>query len=387
MINIQKNSVLQLLCILFVACLPLTWASLAWGSAYRLITILLLALFLATVIYSMRIQIKQKEIVACWSVYILYIGLMIPAAVYVDTAVNAVIAMTLVYMMVFVFASACWTEKKRQTMDTVWILVGFVCAAMFLFGSQTKVGDYGERTTLVVLGTATDPNEFAGIFIIPAALCCFRMFRAKGATKKIMYLALILMQITSVLLSGSRGELIGVLLAIIVTILTLSGKNIGRIFVYFVFIAISASLIWQFILPIVPESVLQRFSLENLLESGGSHRADIWEAGLRAYSEGPLWRLFLGYGPQGLKVERTTMHNQLLQILVDYGLIGVGIFLLLLWKSFKIFWRKNRMYLGAYLGMLFLSMTLTMPASYKPLWVLMMMAFATVEENADQGNG
>ena len=33
------------------------------------------------------------------------------------------------------------------------------------FGDKTAVGEYGSRTSMIIMGTATDPNEFASVLL------------------------------------------------------------------------------------------------------------------------------------------------------------------------------------------------------------------------------
>lgn len=379
MIRIQKNTFFQALCWLFVACIPLTWASFLGGSAYRLITIILAGLFVLFSLLTKSFLLRRSDQVIPWTIYVAYVTFMIPFAERPSNAIISVVGMLLVYVIVIIFSATTWMYKDRRKMENVWILVGAICVLGYLFGSRAQVGEYSDRTSLVVFGTPTDPNEFAGVFIVPVSLCVYRAFTEEKLLQKLGYLALTVFEIVAVFMSGSRGALLGVLLAVVVTIFMLPKKNLKTILKIFVFSALAVIVVVQYLLPLVPESVLQRFTVENLQESGGSNRSAIWEAGFEAFSQGSAMRLLFGFGPHGLNVARTTMHNQLLQVLVDYGIIGAGLFLFLLCAIFRSLYKNNRSYLGGYLGMILLSMTLTMPASYKPLWVLMIMAMVTVE--------
>ena len=384
MISIRKNTFFQILCYLFVLCVPLTWASFLGGSAYRLITIALAGAFALAALTQKGTVLRRKGQLIAWTIYVAYVVMMFPFARRTSNAIITAIGLVLVYVVVVIYSATEWTSEDRRKMDNMWILVGVLCVLGYLLGSRAQVGEYGDRMSIVVFGTATDPNEFAGVFIVPVSLCMYRAFTEGKLWQRMGYLVLVIAQIVAVFMSGSRGALLGVVLAMLATFFVLPKKNAKMILTIVAFSALGILIVWKFLLPLVPESVLQRFSIEALQESGGSNRSSIWKAGLEEFFRGSAWQLLFGYGPHGLNVARTTMHNQFLQVLVDYGIVGAGLFLFLLGTVLRAFYKNNKVYLGAYLGMLLLSMTLTMPASYKPLWVLMIMPMVVAEE-ADKG--
>ena len=68
-----------------------------------------------------------------------------------------------------------------------------------------------------------------------------------------------------------------------------------------------------------------------------------------------------------------TMHNQLIQQLSNYGIVGLVLYLILIYKSYKSIKLNCPRYMGAFIGMLVMSLTITMSVAYKLLWILLLM--------------
>ena len=93
--------------------------------------------------------------------------------------------------------------------------------------------------------------------------------------------------------------------------------------------------------------IFKRFS--NLEESGGNGRADIWGMVLASFSSQSYFKIFGGNGSEGvLNLCGTTSHNDFLEYLYDYGIIGstiLVIFYLTLLRQFHV--RKYPLQTGA----------------------------------------
>ena len=73
------------------------------------------------------------------------------------------------------------------------------------------------------------------------------------------------------------------------------------------------------------------------------------------------------------------MHNQYIQQLTNFGIIGLLLYIYLLTKTHTAIKYHNLKYLGAFWGMVLMGLTLSMSSSYKPLWILLMMAFVKID--------
>ena len=359
---------------LFVLALPFSWASIAIGSVYRVLTI---ALFLCFIFFSrlkIGVNLQNISLLRIWIVYIVYCSLTTIWAVNVNAAINNTMSYILLSFIVIIFFSTKLNDLSSQNkLDFCWIIAGVLCAILYIMGDKTAIGDYGSRTSMIIMGTATDPNEFASIFIVPMALSMYRILYLKKSIKKFMYIFLILVSAYCILLSGSRGALIAAIVSVIVTYFKNRSINIKTVLLTCIIILLIYFVLIELIFPLIPEDVLSRMTLQTLLEDGGSGRSEIWSEALYKVWHGSLFRMIFGYGQYGLTADFTqTMHNQFLQHLTNYGLIGLFLYCLLLMKTFFVINRRCPRYIGAFLGIIVMSMTITMSIAYKLLWIILL---------------
>lgn len=361
---------------LFIIFLPFSWASLSIGSVYRALTIGLFVLFVINSKFKFTISVDNTKVFISWLLYIGYCILTTFWAVNFQAAISNSLSLILLGLIVLVFYSTHLSKKNIKQIDKCWVIVGVTCAFLYIFGDKTAVGDYGSRTSMIIMGTATDPNEFASAFIVPVSLLLFHILHADKKSYKLLYIVLICLSLYCVLLSGSRGALISVIMALLITFLLNRKISIKTMLITILTLAIFIFLFIQFIVPLIPTDVLNRLSLNALIEDGGSGRKGLWLDALNQIWNGSLFRLFFGHGQYGLTAGTEgltqTMHNQFLQQLSNYGIIGLLIYCNLLFQTYKLIVRRCPKYIGAFWGLMIMSMTITMSVAYKILWIVLL---------------
>ena len=205
----------------FVIALPFSWASFAIGSIYRAVTLLLLILFLFESKLIINYSSKKRFLLFGWLLYLGYAVITMLWAVNQDAAITNSLSLVLLGFIVIIFFSTDLQEEESYKIDLCWIVAGIICILLYIFGDKTAVGEYGSRTSMIIMGTATDPNEFASVFIVPLSLMTFNLLNKKGP--RILQIIIMLLSLYCVLMSGSRGALIAAAVAMIITLLQ-SGK-------------------------------------------------------------------------------------------------------------------------------------------------------------------
>lgn len=364
----------MIFCVLvFIIFLPLSWAQFVVGSIYRTIALLTFAIYILIKKFHFIIPKENKMLLAAWTVYIFYCIFSAFWACNLPAAINNSLASLLLYFIVVIFLSSSTDIINRAIFDKCWLFVGVACFLLYLFGDRAQIGEYGSRTSLTILGTATDPNEFASIFIVPVAIATYYIIYAKKNTEKIFSLAIIIGSIYVIIMSGSRGGLFSVLLTLFITLLLYLRPSIKTFIGIIVCILIIATVFIYWILPNIPQDLLIRFSLDTLESDGGSGRSSLWKAALQKVWDGSVLRIISGYGQYGIFINGTgTMHNQLLQNLTNYGVIGLVLYIFLLVCSYSTISKRIPYYRGAFWGMMLMSMTITMSTAYKPLWIFLL---------------
>lgn len=364
---------------LLILSLPFSWASFIIGSVYRTITIIAFVIFLIMFRFKIPIWDDNKKLASSWLAYIIYAIVTGFWGVNHSSALVNSFSFILLSFIVIIFFSAYIDDNYQQDIvDTCWIIGGVICILLYLFGDRASVGIYGSRTTMMILGTETDPNEFASAFIVPASLLCYRFINTEKTYSKLLHILIIILSLYCVLMSGSRGALFSVILAMTITIFQSSRKNLKSVLLATLIIIISLFIVFRFVLPMIPTDVLTRLSFDTLVNDRGSGRSDIWKDALNRIGKGSLFRLFFGYGQYGLIVQgsagyTTTMHNQFIQQLSNYGIVGLVFYVNLMVNTFKYIRVRCPRYIGSFWGMILMSCTITMSVAYKILWILLLL--------------
>ena len=138
-------------------------------------------------------------------------------------------------------------------------------------------------------------------------------------------------------LTGSRGGLLASIVALTIVPLSMTRLSPGRLAIAIAMLFLSGGLAVVY----VPEKIVERLATTSTevedLRLGG--RFKLWRAGLRALPEHPL----LGYGTAGyiraispqLGPASQVAHNSFISVLVEQGLIGLGLFLVMFGAAYR----------------------------------------------------
>lgn len=365
--------------LLFVICLPLSWASFVIGSFYRFISIAIILVYVLSVRGKIYLNPDNSNFRRALVYFAIFTMLTIIWGTNMTEGLKNIFGMSLLLAIAYIFAAQKFSPVQQNAIDNCWIFAGAIAAILFLTGGSTSVGIYGSRRTLQILGTATDPNEFGGIFVVTIPVAIHLFFNSDRKVKKIALFLLSLVELYAVLLTGSRGALFGVIIAILFTLLKDGRISPKRLITIVIIALVAIPVVYIYILPLIPGDVAKRLTIQAILEDSGSGRSRIWRQGFATFIQGNPLRVVFGYGAGGLFISNQygstgTMHNQLLQVLVNYGIVGLVLYIILCYKTFVSIKRNNATYYGAFLGMMAFSLTLTMSVTYKPLWILLMMS-------------
>ena len=285
-----------------------------------------------------------------------------------DTSMDYVIGYILNAAIYICLTLIPYNKAELELMEKIQILLLVILNALTLFSN----GSRASRTTLVIMGQVSDPNLFVGYFIFPLTIALKHFISGKY---RLFYLVLITVSMYSVFLSGSRGGF----LAIAVTIagfafLYPSGFAKRTVFLVGGFVLLLA--LWTVFKPILPENIVERMSMDAVMETGGTGRTNIWSSMIREIVSQPenllcgrglnaRHRMFIGGVWDGVFA-----HNHLLQVVYNQGLIGLISFLTLTVSSFFRCIKRRKMVSIAMLGMITLSMSLSFNQTARIFWNL-----------------
>lgn len=285
-----------------------------------------------------------------------------------DTSMDYVIGYILNAAIYICLTVIPYNKAELELMEKIQILLLVILNALTLFSNGTRF----DRTTLVIMGQTSDPNYFVGYFIFPLAVALKKLVSGK---QSFFYLLLIAVSLYSVFLSGSRGGFLAVV-ATIAGFAILYPSGLAKRTVFFVGGLVLMFVAWIVFKPLLPENIVERMSVEAVVETGGTGRVDIWKSMLQAIVDQPE-KLLLGRGItvkhqmlKNGKLVNVVAHNHVIQTVYNQGLIGLLPFLLLTGISFFRCVKRRKTVAIAILGMMALSVSLSFNQTTRTFWNL-----------------
>lgn len=181
-----------------------------------------------------------------------------------------------------------------------------------------------------------NPNDFAEVILIFVPFYCAAFFNTKSVFARLVYLAMAVPPVLSMLMTLSRGAWVALALAAVVYVFFKEKKLIP----VFILLGIAA-------VPFLPQSILLRLrTLMNPADSSYSTRTEIWQTVAPIIKD--YWLTGLGLGNETLlRVSKnyysfvvkgsipSHSHNLYLQIWVETGIFGITSFLAFILTTFK----------------------------------------------------
>lgn len=228
------------------------------------------------------------------------------------------------------------TPKQLQNLLTTFVLSGLlVCLygiAQYIFGWDTTQAWMDEEMfsdiKMRIYSTLDNPNVLGEYILLVLPVAIGLMWTRKGWLQKLVYAGISVVLFGALILTFSRGCWIGLLIAAAVFITFAAGKLWGL------------GLVALPILPaVLPESIINRFaSIGDMKDSSTSYRVYIWMGTLAMIRD--FWLSGIGMGAEAFKevypfysysgIVAPHSHNLFLQILVESGIGGILVFLLIL---------------------------------------------------------
>lgn len=238
--------------------------------------------------------------------------------------------------MYFVIINTVTSKKILNNILIVFVLSGVcVCLyglAQYVFGWDTNQAwmdeEMFEDIKMRIYSTLNNPNVLGEYILLVLPVSIGLMWTKKEFCSKVIYALLSALMFVALILTFSRGCWIGIMIAAAVFITFAAGKLWGLMLV-----ALPA-------LPMVlPESILNRFlSIGDMKDSSTSYRVYIWMGCLAMVKD--FWLSGIGMGQEAFNqvypfyaynsIVAPHSHNLFLQILVESGISGIIVFLIIM---------------------------------------------------------
>ena len=252
------------------------------------------------------------------------------------------------WLMFISVMSIIWSISRETTLHrlTAYLLVPGFC--IFTNTFDLKKGDYEKIVSAAIIGgviasvvayikgdflagrmiltETNDPNNFAALIFLPAALAWDRTQNG-GSRQRIINAAAFVLFSFIILYTGSRGGLLSLLVMVIVYFLV-SGKTKNvKVLLDAILLLL---LIWRFVLPLLPTEIILRMLNPSNYSSTASRRTIIW--GFVVNDIIPHMPICgLGAGTVSIELAKyygkiNGVHNTYLNMIGEFGLFGLPAF-------------------------------------------------------------
>lgn len=338
-----------------------------------ILRILALLMIFSCFLYAHDSKIKLNWIIILLLGYIFFSVFQIFYTDYISNTISKVVTITMYAVLLISINLTNFNDKEKEFLNkcffySTWTAVIFI----ILFKSE-----FEGRLTISILGNKVeDPNQFCGYFI-PGIVYYFYLF-LNNKNKKLKNILILLLFLYLVFLTGSRGGLLAILGGMFAVFILYLKQNKNNKFwnklIKVILIGILMYLIVMFILNKINPELAVRFSIENVISSGGTGRTEIWKYYINLYVQSNLWYKLFGYGLGSLSSIYRVAHNTWIESLLESGIIGSILLISIMLRTLKIVSKNNNIQLmSAFFALIILTLSLSL-LSYKLLWGYLIIA-------------
>lgn len=367
-----KKAYIFFLCI-YLLCLPLGAINIgAFGSALKILSLLPILFAIMNIKY-----IKFPSPLIRYFFYVLIAACSILVSTSVSASVSKVISITQLFLLMATSCCFTYTEEDIATIKKSLIWSSRISAVLVL-----ALGTYKEGRLWLTNGIINeDPNYFCMYLSFGAIATVQSLIYKVPFKKKIFGIVELSVYLIVVLLTGSRGGLLALMCGIFAYIL-FSGKKFSPKKI--VMIAIVGIILYMGF-GALSDTLQDRFTVDSVVESGGTGRTEIWLQGLDLFSNGTFFQKIFGYGiattrfnfkSEGYAIDNV-MHNMFLESLVEIGILGFIVYSIMVFsflrKSYK---NYDKFSFGVMTCMIVMSLS-TSISSFKPYINIMIFILCT----------
>jgi O-antigen ligase len=262
------------------------------------------------------------------------------------------LAMANMFILIVIASSLSWEKGDVSLLLTAFQIAAAVFSILLIAKGQNYSGV--SRATLTINGQEGDPNNLAAMLVIPILISIWKILNGIPISifnKKynVLNFFIIFIGIWAMLMISSRGGLLalfsGTLFLLLFNNRYVTNKKKSKKFSVITVLIIIIAII-LFIIPYIHPELLNRLTYSKIEHDQGSDRLIIWEMALHYLSIDPNFGIGIG-SFQG--ITHLGVHNQLLIVLVESGIVGFILFMSFLTILFKKNLKSNTSLLPALL--------------------------------------
>ena len=300
----------------------------------RIVGVLLIVAGLGSMVKGRSIKIRRPSLMLCLTIlFVFWAGLSALWSINVSRSLFLWLTYVQLAVMVWLIWELCRTREQHLVLLQAFVLGAFVLAGSTAYEyltnpAVTSANQYAVRYTG---GLAADENVIASIMAFALPLAWYLSVTRRSGWLRWLNLIYLPVGILAIVLTASRGGAIIAVTGLAVIPLTYTHiSRVRRVLLTVLFVVMAVALVNL----VPPENVARLTETSSELTEGNvSNRSQIWEAGLEVYSDHPV----LGVGVGGFSDAvmpilgyKQVAHNVFVNLLTEMGVVGVGLYTLML---------------------------------------------------------
>ncbi len=337
------------------------------GYYYPIIVLVIIAAFMTAVRHGIVFRREHFYISILFIIMILHLN---ASFEYIESS-RLIWGYMLLFIMFFTLVLYRPEIEDLKYIKTSVIISAFIMSFFIILMRKEYV--LSGRYTLDILGP-TDPNHLASFLTLALILNIKEIFFSFKKSNKLMYILICITILLAILLTGSRGAFVSLILSLPILFLTRLNKFlIGIFFLVFIF---GLSFF------ILPDYLTNRFIKDSYNDSSNQTRIRLWIVAVEKISLQPV----IGYG--AVRSRNITgigaAHNTFIAFALHFGLLGLLMILLLLWKIFINCLNKDMyLFLAVFINLMINSIILE-NTNTMPFWFILVFLIFAVNYKKDK---
>ncbi len=327
---------------------PIIWLSLLVGLTPFLPTMMCLLLLIATglslllkILITPEFKLRYFKANLWVLLLVLVMGVSAFTSISMEESIKIGALMCAFAMSYFIIINTIETKKQLKFILYLFVIAAAISAVLgiyqYIFGdvySQAWLDeDMFQDIKMRVYSTFENPNVYGEYLILAIPIAVALFWSEKGFWKKTFLLGIAGITMLAMILTFSRGCWLGILFALAILAVIIDRR--------FIILGIIALFAMPFVLP---ETIINRFmSIGNMADSSTSYRVYIWMGTLAMLKE--YWFCGVGLGETSYNtiyplysynnIQAPHSHNLYLQLVSQFGIIGLVVFLGIVFYFYK----------------------------------------------------
>ena len=277
-----------------------------------------------------------------WMVlFLVVIAVSALTSISLEESMNIALVMIAFAMAYFIIVNTIETKKQFKAILYMFVIAAGISAVFgiyqYIFGdvySQAWLdADMFEDIKMRVYSTFENPNVYGEYLILSIPIAVSLFWTEKGFWKKAFLLGISGITMLAMILTFSRGCWLGILFALAILAVIIDRR--------FIILGLIGLMMLPFVLP---DTIINRFmSIGDMSDSSTSYRVYIWMGSLAMLKD--YWLSGIGLGETSFNtiyplysynnIEAPHSHNLYLQIVSQFGIMGLIIFLAIVYNFYK----------------------------------------------------